>query len=77
MKGFKMHEKYLRDDPLSRLAHVVEECGELLSAIAKAQRFGLDSVNPELPGAEQETNRHWINREADDVLAAITRIRDL
>lgn len=56
------------------LAHASEECGELMvevgglvAAIGKTQRWGLDSVNPLLPPAEQEANRDWVRRQIDGV----------
>ena len=57
------------------LGYLVEECGEVLAAVGKTQRWGLDSVNPELPPAEQETNRDWILRELRDLAGAIHRVR--
>ena len=39
------------------LGYFVEECGEVLAAVGKTQRWGLESVNPELPSDQQETNR--------------------
>jgi hypothetical protein len=67
--------KYLRPGVPFALAHVVEECGEVLAAAGKCQRWGLESVNPELPPAEQETNRDWLIRELDDLEGAIARLR--
>jgi hypothetical protein len=67
-------ERYLRKDDLKfYLDHVVEEFGEALSAIGKANRWGLDSVNPELPREEQETNRAWATRKLIDAREAIDR----
>lgn len=57
------------------LGYLVEECGEVLAAVGKTQRWGLDSVNPDLPRTEQETNREWILRELTDLNGAITRAR--
>ena len=68
-------EKYLPKDPKDCLAHVAEECGELTAAIGKTIRFGPQSVNPELPTEEQETNIAWVFREMDDVVDAIERFR--
>ncbi len=45
------------------LAHVVEECGEVLAAAGKTQRWGPHSVNPLLPVEQQETNINWLRRE--------------
>lgn len=67
--------KYLRPGVPFALAHFVEECGEVLAAAGKCQRWGLESVNPELPPAEQETNRDWLIRELDDLEGAIARLR--
>lgn len=53
------------------LGHLVEECGEVLAAVGKAQRMGLDSYNPEALPQDRETNRAWILREIDDLEKAI------
>lgn len=52
------------------LAHVAEEAGELVSALGKTLRWGLLSVNPELPPEEQEPNIAWVRREVRDVMRA-------
>lgn len=67
--------KYLRPGPSFAIAHLVEECGEVLTAAGKSQRWGLSSVNPELPAAQQETNRAWLLRELDGLEGAIQRVR--
>ena len=54
-----------------KLGYLVEECGEVLAAVGKAIRWGLHSVNPELPPDEQETNATWILRELDDLKRAV------
>lgn len=54
-----------------KLGYLFEECGEVLSAIGKSQRWGLDSVNPELPPSKQITNGKWIQRELKDLKRAI------
>lgn len=58
-----------------KLGYLVEECGEVLAAVGKTQRWGLESCNPE-PGASRETNREWIIRELHDLEQAIKIIRD-
>lgn len=68
-----MDVKYLRPGLGFAQSHLVEELGELLAALGKAGRWGLDSVNPELPFLEQETNEAWIRREIADVRSAIDR----
>jgi NTP pyrophosphatase (non-canonical NTP hydrolase) len=67
--------RYLRDDLGSLLGHVVEECGEVLAAIGKTQRWGLDSSNPEVLPGFRETNRTWLLRELDDLEFTIARLR--
>lgn len=67
--------KYIRPGVPFALAHVVEECGEVLAAAGKCQRWGMDSVNPELPPEDQEANRDWLSRELDDLEGAIARLR--
>jgi NTP pyrophosphatase (non-canonical NTP hydrolase) len=57
------------------LGYLVEECGEVLAAVGKTQRWGLASVNPDLPVEKQETNRDWILRELEDLSGAIDRAR--
>ncbi len=53
-----------------KLGYLTEECGEVLAAVGKTQRWGPFSVNPE-PGASKETNRDWILRELEDLKGAI------
>lgn len=57
------------------LGYLVEECGEVMAAVGKAQRWGLASSNPELPEDQRETNGDWILREMDDLEGAILRLR--
>ena len=57
-----------------KLGYLVEECGEVLAAVGKTQRWGLESFNPE-PGASRETNREWILRELSDLQNAIDIVR--
>jgi len=59
-----------------KLGYLTEECGEVLAAVGKTQRWGLESVNPELPPEEQETNREWILRELTDLERAIGFVRE-
>jgi hypothetical protein len=68
-------ERYLRrDDVAFCLAHVVEECGEVLAAAGKSQRWGLDSFNPTLLAHQQESNRKWLMREIHDLRQALDRL---
>ncbi len=56
------------------LAHAIEETGEFLAAAGKLQRFGRDSVNPDLPPDRQETNIAWLRREMVDLQEALARL---
>lgn len=56
---------------LDKVGYLVEECGEVLAAVGKTIRWGLESVNPTLPPEQQETNRNWILRELPDLRKAI------
>lgn len=69
-----MKQQYLFSGFDFALAHAVEEAGEFLAAAGKLMRFGLDSVNPELSPAEQETNLAWLRRELDDLQHALVRL---
>ena len=66
--------RYLQDGFDKRLSHFSEECGEALAAAGKTQRWGVWSVNPTLPLAEQETNLSWLRRELADVRQAMDRL---
>lgn len=57
-----------------QLAHLIEECGEVLAAAGKLQRWGKESVNPLLPREQQETNIDWLMRELADLKEAIGRL---
>lgn len=46
------------------LGYLIEEAGEVLPAAGKTLRWGHESVNPELPPEEQETNAAWLKRAA-------------
>lgn len=57
------------------LGYLVEESGEVQSAVGKAIRWGLDSSSPELPPEEWITNRQWILNELVDLERAIGYVR--
>lgn len=59
-----------------KLGYLVEECGEVLHAVGKSQRWGLMSTNPELPPEKRETNMVWLKRELADLRGAIQRLLD-
>ena len=73
-----MKPQYFPKTTEQRLGYLVEECGEVLAAVGKAQRWGLESFNPELPVVDprlrsggRATNRRWILREIADLENAI------
>lgn len=72
-----MKEEYRPKTKNQKLGKLVEECGEVLAAIGKTQRWGLDSFNPELPFNQRETNRDWIKRELQDLKEAIKIVEDI
>jgi len=66
-----MNIKYMPRTEIQKLGYLAEECGEVLAAVGKTIRWGLDSVNPELPIEQQETNKEWLIRELVDLQNAI------
>lgn len=58
-----------------QLSHVIEECGEVLAAAGKTQRWGRESVNPLVPLSQKETNENWLRRELKDLKEAIERLQ--
>ena len=69
-----MDSKYLRPGFDFALAHAIEEAGEFLAAAGKTQRWGRDSVNPELAPEQQERNDDWLRRELADLQEALDRL---
>ena len=67
----KIKPEYLPLTEIQKLGYFVEESGEVLCAVGKTIRWGVESVNPELPAHEQETNRDWMLREIVDLKRAI------
>lgn len=51
---------------------VVEECAELIKAVMKATRFGIDNYHPDRP---EKTNRMEILEEMKDVEESIANYR--
>jgi hypothetical protein len=51
------------------------EFAECIQAISKAQRFGLEGVDPRLPPEERRTNREQILLELIDAERAIRYLR--
>jgi hypothetical protein len=69
-------ERFLQDGFEKKLSHAIEECGEFLAAAGKTQRWGVRSVNPDLPREMQETNLNWLFRELLDVEEAMSRLKE-
>jgi hypothetical protein len=69
-----MDSRFLQHGFDKQLAHLIEECGEVVAAGGKTLRWGLDSVNPLLPPEQQETNEVWLRREMADLRHALDRL---
>lgn len=50
-----------------------EECAEVIQAISKCHRFGLDNYKPGKP----KTNREHLEEEIGDLLAMVEILRDM
>jgi|SRR5581483_6944959 len=66
--------KYMRPGLPFAVGKTVEELGELNAALGKTLRWGWDSVNPELPQHQRETNLVWVKREIADVRGALDNL---
>lgn len=69
------HEEFRPRDLSGALAHLIEECGEVLAAAGKTFRYGFDSVNPLIPADQRETNGAWLWREMEDLEMAIAALK--
>lgn len=67
--------RFLQEGFDKQLSHLIEECGEVLAAAGKTQRWGPLSVNPTIPPSERETNLQWLIREMDDLDEALRRLK--
>lgn len=50
-----------------------EECAEVIQAISKCHRFGIDNVKPGKP----KTNREHLEEELGDLLAMVDILKDM
>lgn len=66
--------RFLQDGFDKQLSHLIEECGEVLAAAGKTQRWGLLSVDPTIPVEQRETNLAWLRRELGDLRQAMDRL---
>lgn len=69
--------KYIQNELEKKFDHLVEECGEFISAYGKMRRWGAFSSNPELDSSIQELNIEWVMRELRDITEAADRIKDI
>jgi hypothetical protein len=67
-------KKYMRPGLDFAVGKAVEELGELQAALGKTLRWGWNSVNPDLPRKQQETNESWVRREISDVRGALDNL---
>ncbi len=69
-----MHFNGLTPAEAERLAYLIEECGEVITAATKILRHGYGSHNADAPG--RGDNRVQLTREIDDALGAIARLAE-
>ena len=72
-----MKKEYMPETEQQILGYLAEECGEVVAAVGKTIRWGMESVNPELPENQQEMNWQWIRREIKDLKRAIRLYEEL
>lgn len=68
--------RFLQNGFDKRLAHLIEECGEVLAAAGKTQRWGPYSYNPLIPERDRVLNMHWLRRELQDLREAMGRLEE-
>lgn len=66
-----MHPEYI--DIGSTESKVIEECGEVLQALMKVNRFGWFSYHPDRP---HNTNMMEVQLEIDDLRVALDNLED-
>jgi NTP pyrophosphatase (non-canonical NTP hydrolase) len=72
-----MDTRFLQEGFDLQLSHVIEECGEVVAAAGKTQRWGRNSMNPLLLSPlGKETNQEWLERELKDLRHAIDRLEN-
>lgn len=58
----------------AKLSYLAEEAAEVIQAVTKIQRWGMQSFNPELPVEERQTNEEKLVEEIEDLNYAISLI---
>ena len=53
---------------------IIEECGEIIQAAIKGERFGWDNYNPK--GMPDQTNLVNLNEELQDLILAIEDLKN-
>lgn len=66
--------KYMRPGLDFARGKAIEEAGELIAALGKSMRWGWESVNPEIPVHQRETNANWVRREMADLRGALDNL---
>lgn len=66
--------EFAREKTVEEAGELMEALSRMVTALGKTGRWGWDSVNPELPKEQQETNEEWVQREMTDVISAIENL---
>lgn len=70
-----MDQRYMPKTPAERLAHLTEECGQVLTIIGKAGRFGMDSHHPADMRNHPARNGDMLLYELNDLMHAIMIVK--
>ena len=54
---------YLPETRIQAIGYIVEETGELVQAVGKTLRWGLDSYDPTVPENDRVANLQWVKDE--------------
>jgi NTP pyrophosphatase (non-canonical NTP hydrolase) len=70
-----MDDRYLPQTPEGRLWHLAEECAEVIKAISKCKRFGMDGDSWMDDKEDTPTPRIRLLDELLDLRAVISRVQ--